>query len=327
MNKILAILGPTATGKTDLAFELASKFDGVIINFDSVQVYKKLDIISGKDIPDGAKFLNLKKEDIIPNKYNFGYYLIGKQKLFLLDLVEPTYNFSVSEFVKICIPVIKYIQKQDLLPILVGGTAFYIKALIEGVETLNIPPNINLREKLEKKSVEDLIGGLKKLDCKKFEKMNYSDIRNKRRLIRAIEIADYKLNKKDTKLSTNKLNNCDILKIGLFCNREILKQRIKDRVENRIKRGALSEARSLFDGYNALSPQVRSADGYHSIFDYLLNKTNLATAVDRWNKEDYHHAKKQMTFFKRDKKINWFNISDQNLKEGIKNCVRIWLEN
>src|SRR5438445_190962 len=139
MDKLLCIIGPTAIGKTKLALNLAQILNGILINCDSVQVYKGLDIISGKDL------------DIIKNT-----------PIKLIDIVPPTYSFTVSDFVDYATATIELISQQQRPPILVGGTGFYLKALIDGIETIHIPPNQTLRIELENKNVMEISDLLQK---------------------------------------------------------------------------------------------------------------------------------------------------------------------
>jgi tRNA dimethylallyltransferase len=163
MKKVLIICGPTATGKTTLAARLAKKFKGELISADSRQVYKGMDIVTGKDKPQGV---------IIHG----------------LDLVKPDQEFSAAHFVKVASTLINQISKRKKLAIIVGGTGLYLDSLINPPQTLTIKPNWSLRKKLEQKSIHYLQQQLKKLNPSKWRQMNHSDRLNPRRLIRAIEV-------------------------------------------------------------------------------------------------------------------------------------------
>ena len=189
MNKLLVITGPTATGKTKLGIDVAKKFNGEIISADSRQVYKGNDAESGKD----------------RSFFQWG-----------IDIVEPDYNFNVSEYVKYAKKVIENIWAKGKLPIIVGGSGQYIKELLYPSETLHIPPNKQLREKLEKYSVSKL------QDLVKI-KMNASDWQNPRRLIRAIEVA------KQDQRSKTKDQRYNAMVIGLFATKEEIYKKIAER--------------------------------------------------------------------------------------------------
>src|SRR3989344_9536067 len=164
MKRALIIVGPTAVGKTDLAFSLSRAFPSVLISADSIQVYLGADIIAGKD---------------------------RSVETFFLDIVLPHKSFSVREFIEKVRPLIEKAKKENKIPIIVGGTGFYVNALFGKIDTISIPPNKNLREKLEKLSIESLQKKLKKTNPHRFEEMNNSDRNNKGRLIRAIEISTH----------------------------------------------------------------------------------------------------------------------------------------
>ncbi len=325
MHKLVCIVGPTAVGKTALALKSAHKFSGSLINADSRQVYKKLDIISGKDIPQNTKFQRFKGSEFqsLYSKYSFGYYNIQNIPLYLIDVVEPTYEFSVSDFVTIAPPVIDYISQQSKLPVLVGGTGFYIKALLDGIDTVLIPPNEELRVRLERKSVEELQNVLAQLNPIKLEKMNDSDKQNPRRLIRAIEILTHKkgstwiLNQKIASIQVRPLSYHEILMIGLTASRETIQSRIDLRVSSRLEHGALKEAETLFKQFDSLSNNVKTSSGYQQLFEYLTGETGLDEAIEKWKKAEYLIAKKQMTWFKKDQRVEWFDIEQKGFESVI----------
>ncbi|RJQ27713.1 tRNA (adenosine(37)-N6)-dimethylallyltransferase MiaA [Candidatus Parcubacteria bacterium] len=325
MNKVLFVVGPTASGKTSLALDLAPKINGVILNADSRQVYKGLDIISGKDIPDKAEFV--KTENPTKNKkYNVGYYKFNSTPVYLLDLVTPTYEFNVYDYLDITIPTIDKVIGLDKIPIVVGGTGFYIKALLDGIATVNIPQDKKLRKRFEGLQIEELQKIIKKKDPEKFLKMNESDFQNKRRLIRAIEIAQYvkKVGKREGKIA--KLENMSVLIIGLTATREIINERIDERVEKRITQGALDEAKKLFDNYKNLSEQVKTGGGYRDLFEYLKGNIALEEAVEKWKVTEHHIAKKQIVWFQKDKRIKWFDITENKFEIKVKKIIDKWLK-
>jgi len=316
MRKILFVVGPTASGKTGFALSLGKRLPVELINADSVQFYKELDIISGKDLPQEARFVKYKEK----NGFDIGYYALSFTRIWLLDVVSPCSSFNVSDFVKIAQPLIYSILKRKKLPVVVGGSGLYIKMLLDPEENLDIPPDKKLRESLSIMSRDKLSKLLQENDPERFQKMNASDRKNKRRLIRAIEVSLYKSQNKDYKNSLPGLNGLDVLLLGLKLPIEVLKEKIKKRVEERIKAGALQEARKLFSNYSLLCDQVKNANGYKELFDYLLGKTSIEDAIARWEKAEIENAKKQMVFFKKDKRINWFDSRN----EGIFDFVLNW---
>lgn len=287
MKKAVVIIGPTAVGKTSLAVNLAKKYDGVLISADSVQVFKKLDVISGKD-----------KDELEGLDYH------------LIDVVSPEKSFSVSQFEK---KAKEALNSTDKLPIIVGGTGLYVKSIIDGIDTSSVRPNLKLRAEFEDLSLEKLQNKLKDLDTKIWSQMNESDRKNKRRLIRKIEIL---MNGK-WQMVKGKKREMEFLQIGLEIPRDKLRKAIDKRVEDRLKMGALKEAESLFGSYDKLTQQVKDANGYRQLFEHLLGKTTLEEAIEKWKLSEYKHAKNQMTWFKKDKRILWFNAGKKGNFEAI----------
>jgi len=317
-NKVVFIVGPTGVGKTDLALSLATKLGGALISADSIQVYKGLDIVSGKDLSKTAQYFSLPQYN---NGDNTGFYIDRGIPIFLLDVVEPSFPFSVSAFYNLANRATEYIQKQNKIPIVVGGTGLYIKALISGIDTAYIKPDPDLRLKLEIMNVEDLQQKLQSLNPKKLEIMNRSDRNNPRRLMRAIEISVQKTGDKrqETAESANKLES---LVIGLECDKEVLKKRIEERVDARFEHGALEEATRFFTIYNNLAPQIKTANGYKQLFEFLQNKINYEEAIYRWKISEYRHAKNQMTWFQKYGNVEWFDINKNGFELDIERRVK-----
>lgn len=293
MRKAVVIVGPTAVGKTSLAVKLAKQINGAIISADSIQVFKSLDIISGKD-----------KGELEGLKY------------YLIDIISPEKPFSVSQFEGKASKILNFLNRT---PIIVGGTGLYVKSIIDGLGTSDIKPDLELRQELEAFSLDDLQDKLRSLDKKIFEIMNESDRKNKRRIIRKIEIINSRIMNHESRIK--KENEFKFLQIGLELPREELKKRIDGRVEERLKMGALKEAESLFKTYNNLAQQVKDANGYKQLFEYFKGRLSLENAIDKWKFSEYRHAKNQMTWFKKDKRILWFDASEKGTFEAIKDEI------
>ena len=185
MKKLLVILGPTATGKTDLALYLAKKFNGELVSCDSRQIYGGLDIGTGK-MPSNSTY---EVKRIRPCRSNdIGYWEIDGIKIWMYDVVSPKKQYSVADYVKDADRVIGEIRAKGKLPIIVGGTGLYLKAIFEGLPNLAIPVDKKLRNRLAKLSKAELQEKLKKVSPEKWESLNQSDRENSRRLIRAIEL-------------------------------------------------------------------------------------------------------------------------------------------
>ncbi|KKP50344.1 MAG: tRNA dimethylallyltransferase [Candidatus Roizmanbacteria bacterium GW2011_GWA2_33_33] len=290
MTNIIAIVGQTATGKTKLALELAKKHNGELINFDSRQIYKYLDIITGKD-----------KDVLTMKQWN-------NITIWLYDIVTPNQYFSSFDFVKLVTPIIEDIKKRGKTPILVGGTYLYLKHLLYGIDDNNSPPNFKLRNELNNKTVKELQNILTKLDVQSFNRLNNSDVNNPRRLMRRIEIAS--TTKKRTYIRSD-LKRTDLPNtfIGLrYKDKSKLRQVIIKRVEERLKNGAIDEVKKLLKiSYTENDPGLKTI-GYQQIIKYLNKEITMEKAVEDWVNKEVQYAKRQLTFMKSDKNISWREI-------------------
>ena len=311
--KVLAIVGPTATGKTDLALLLAKKLNGELISVDSRQVYTGLDIGTGK-LP-GAK-VSVEKHQ--------GYWLMDGVPIYMLDVENPENRFSVSEYVSQAALVLEDILKRGKLPILVGGTGMYLKGLLEGFDYLHVPSNESLRNELDSLSVKELQERLKAISPQTFLAMNNSDKNNPRRLIRRIEVVST-----DQPLSSNttETSKYNVLKVGLATDREILNERINIRVDHRVDQGMVSEAYELKK--QGLSVQRMHELGleYRYLADVLTGRLSKEEFKKLLKVKIHQYAKRQMTWFQEDKSIQWFDISDPEFITKVEKTVEDWYNN
>ena len=276
---MIIITGQTATGKTKLALELAKKHNGELVNFDSRQIYKYLDIITGKDIPS--------------------------TKIWLYDVVTPDQYFSSFDFVEKVKLVIEDLKKRGKTPILVGGTYLYLKHFLYGIDINNSPPNFKHREKLNTMSVDDLQKKLISLAPNVFENMNHSDQLNPRRLIRKIEIETGE--KKAVKKPDQTPIEFKIIGIK-YKDKSKLRQIIINRVEERLTNGAIDEVKNILKmGYKASDPGLKTI-GYQQIIKYLKGELTKEKAIEDWINKEVQYAKRQLTFMKTDKNIQWREI-------------------
>src|SRR3989344_4778536 len=313
MKKRLIIFGPTSTGKTDLALQLAHKFQGELISVDSRQVYKYLDIGAGK-LP--GKEVKAKKSE--------GFWELDGVRIWMYDVVNPKIQYTVADYVKDANKVILEIRKKGKLPILVGGTGLYIKALVDGLPNLSIPIDKKIRKGLEKLSLIDLQKKLKQISTKRWEIMNDSDRQNPRRLIRAIEMENYKGNKGDFG-SQELVKEPDILKIGLTATREILYQRSDERVVSRINQGMIEEAEKLWKDGLSLKRMKQLGLEYGILADYLEGKiTSKEELIKILQGKIHGYIRRQLTWFKKETKVNWFDITRKNTFFEVENLVGIW---
>jgi tRNA dimethylallyltransferase len=333
MKKLLVICGPTATGKTALALNLAKKFNGELVSADSRQVYKGMDIGTGKDLPKNSQFQIPHSQQLLNSQFPIGYFLLEKIPLWLYDIVEPDYQFSVADYVECATLVIKDIWQRDKLPILVGGTGFYLKALIDGLETIGVPPDWELRQKLAAYSVFRLSALLKKIDPQKWEKMNESDRRNSRRLIRAIEISTkLKIKNEKLKMTMKKLKIKKLLFIGLKAPFFELYSRIDQRVEERLRQGIIKEIETLLKkGYNWENSALGTTMGYKQWQPYFKNSQSAISnsqlreeIKQRWKFDEHDYARRQMTWFRKDSRIRWFKITEEGWQDKVEQLVRSW---
>ena len=289
-NKLIVILGPTASGKSELSIELAKKFNGEVVSADSRQIYQEMNIGTAK----------VTKREM----NNISHYLI--------DIIKPNQEFTLAQFKQKAIKIIKDIQKRDKIPFLVGGTGLYIQSIVDNLDIPDVKPDKKIRSKLEKLSNQELLSQLKKLDPITAKSI---DFHNKRRLIRALEVClvtkkPFSKQKKKGKALHN------TLQIGIGPDKKTLEQRISQRADKMIKKGLIKEVEKILEKYKASLPSLNSI-GYTEIIQYLEKKILLDQAKSLINQHSLQYAKRQITWFKRDKRIHW--IQDQNQAEELIN--------
>jgi len=318
LKKILVICGPTATGKTNLAYRLARKFRGEIVSADSRQVYKGMDIGTGKDLHHNSEFKIVNSKEGI-------CYLIANIPLWGYDLTEPDNDFSVSQYFNLARKFIVNIWHRGRLPIIVGGSGLYIRILINGLENISIPPDDELRKELNTKNSKQLFEILGILDSGKANSMNESDRKNPRRLIRAIEIVYWnsKIKNKNLKVN-NRLKYDSLMMIGLTSSRSYINRRIAERVEERIRNGFEEELLGFIQRDIDWKYQSMQSLGYRQYEKYFKGLISWRDFVDKWTVEEQKYAKRQMTWFKKDHRINWFEISQKNWEYKVEKVVRSW---
>jgi len=304
---MLALYGPTVTGKTNLAIKLAQKYKGELISADSRQVYKGLDIGTGK--------VNFESK----TEKHQDYWIVDGVKINGFDLIGPGENFSVADFVKFASTTMIRITEVNKLPIVVGGTGFYIKSLIEGFGTLGIPANRKLREKLERLSVKELQIRLSEIDQEKIKVMNKSDRSNPRRLVRAIEVASSHLTTQPNYPTTQ-----NYLLLGLTVPNEYLYQKADDWLETRLNRGLVEEVGKLIK--QGISPDWLENLGleYRWITRYIQVKISLEEAKKRLQGDIHKFIRRQKTFFNQFADIKLFDISKENWLKELEKTVSTW---
>jgi len=295
LPKLIVILGPTASGKTDWSLHLAKKFGGEIISADSRQLYKKMDIGTAKPLGQW------KREGFKKNYY------VDDVPHYLVDFLDPGKYFTAAEFHDQAIKYAKMIHMKNKIPFVVGGTGMYIQSLVDNYKMPRIAPNKKLRRSFEEKSIEDLVEWLKQVDPISAEII---DINNKRRIIRALEVSILSGEPFSTQQKMGE-QLFDILQIGLKAEKEIIHQRIEDRVDKMIQEGILEEIKKLQKQKYSWDLPSMSGIGYRQFRDHLEGKESLEDAIKKLKRETKHFAKKQMTWFKRDQRINWLENRDE----------------
>lgn len=305
---ISVITGQTATGKTALAVETAKRINGEIISADSRQVYRGMDIITGKDL-DSHDFHEVRRH----GSHRVGYYLIDSVPVWLLDIVAPSEHFSSHEYARHAIPCIRDILNRGKTPILTGGTYLYLYHVLYGLDGPEVGPDEDLRAELSGLTIEALQERLRVLDPGLFDSLNDSDRNNPHRLIRKIELAgrggragalrfDFTIGERLG------ITGVSIEMTGLrYASRERLRQAIEQRVDKRVAAGAKAEVKTLLDAYAADAPGMKTI-GYDQMIRAVLGTLTHEQAVSEWITKEMQYAKRQLTFMKRDPHIIWHDI-------------------
>ena len=294
IKKLIVILGPTASGKSALAIKLAKKFRGEIISADSRQVYKGLDIGTGK--------ITKKERRGIPHH--------------LLDVASPKKRFTVVQYQKLALKAIEKIFKNGKIPILCGGTGFYIQAVVDGILIPEVRPDWKLRKELERKTAKELFNRLKKLDPRRAKTI---EKKNKRRLIRALEIVK-KIGR--VPILRKRPLPYPVLMIGVRKSPEELKKLIKKRFLKWLKIGLIAEVKKLRKLNLSWKKIEDFGIHYQVIAQYLQRKLNYQEMIAKSLKELVDYGRRQMTWFKRDKRIVWvknYKEVEKLVKKSLRN--------
>lgn len=304
MNKkpLLMLVGPTAVGKTNLSVELAKALNGEIISADSMQIYEYMDIGT-------AKITDVEKKGIVHH---------------LIDEVTPEVDFSVSDFQKKASSYIDDIVSRGKLPIVVGGTGLYINSLIYDLDFTSSVSNWNLRYEYKEKANaygnEYIYDELKNVDPLSAERIHVNDTN---RVIRALEVY-YETGKpmslcyKDFRKPRDEF---DIVMIGLRMDREKLYERINKRIDIMIEQGLIDEVKSLIDrGYSENLTSMQ-AIGYKEVISYLKDNCSLDETVEILKRQSRRYAKRQLTWFRKEKRVNWIDVDEFDTIDDIKKAA------
>ena len=275
--KVIAIVGPTASGKTAMSIELAKRINGEIVSADSRLVYKGFDIASAKP--------TLEEREGIPH--------------YLIDIVEPEFDYSVGNYHDDARKAIYEIISKGKTPIVVGGTGLYFRILLENYNLPRVEANYELRAELDKKEKEELLEELKQLDKITYERLFDS---NKRRIVRALEVIKL-LNKPISEMEIEKEPEFDVeWKIPKMESREWLYNRINKRVDIMVEQGLIDETKFLLKKHGRIKNFICTI-GYQEILTYLDGETTLDEALDKLKQHSRNYAKRQLTWFRKNPEL------------------------
>lgn len=288
-RKLIAIVGPTAAGKTELAIEVALRLDGEVVNADSRQVYRGMDIGTGKPTAE--------QRSVVPHH--------------LFDIIDPDERFSLADYRDRALSVIEDVWERGELPLLVGGTGQYVWSVLEGWNVPHVPPDESLRRQLEERAEgigrDALWQELAAVDPDAAAKIHPQNVR---RVVRALEVYE-RLGRSISACQTRRSLDCETVIIGLTCEREALYDRIDRRVDAMIEAGWVEEVRGLrAKGYGPDLPSMSSI-GYREIGRYLDEEMTFAEAAARIKTENHRLVRHQYAWFKQtDERIRWVQASD-----------------
>ena len=312
MQRMITILGPTASGKTPLAAGLAVRIGGEIISADSRQVYRKMDIGTGKDLGDYVVRSQESGDSI-----NVPYHLI--------DIREPGTKYNLFEYQQDFFDVYQTIRSRGVVPILCGGTGLYIEAVLKGYHLSPVPQNQALRDSLGGKSLAELTEMLKELKVKTGSKMhNTTDVDSCQRAIRAIEIETYNV---EHPMPRRELPPVDSLIIGVNIDRELRREKITRRLKVRLEDGMVDEVKALLDEGIPAEDLIYYGLEYKFVTEYLTGQLTYDEMFSRLEIAIHQFAKRQMTWFRgmerRGFEIHWIDAT-LPMEEKIERIIQLW---
>ena len=310
MQKMITVLGPTASGKTPVAAHLAVAVGGEIISADSRQVYRRMDIGTGKDLADYR--LNIKHETL-----DIRYHLI--------DICEPGTKYNLFQYQQDFYDAYQDIQSRGAVPILCGGTGLYIEAVLKGYKLSPVPQNPELRQQLECKSLDELTQMLTALKTKTGSNMhNKTDVDSCQRAIRAIEIETYNL---ENPVPRRELPPVDSLIIGIDIDREMRREKITRRLKTRLEEGMIDEVKRLLDEGIPADDLIYYGLEYKFVTEYIIGKTTYDEMFTRLEIAIHQFAKRQMTWFRgmerRGFTIHWIDAL-QPMETKVNEILKLW---
>ena len=315
MQKMITILGPTASGKTPVAARLAAEIGGEVISADSRQVYRRMDIGTGKDLEDYV--VRSQESGDRSQETMVSYHLI--------DIREPGTKYNLFEYQQDFFDVYQDIQRRGVVPILCGGTGLYIEAVLKGYHLSPVPQNQELRDALEGKSLDELTRMLTALKARTGSNMhNTTDVDSCQRAIRAIEIETYNL---AHPIPRRELPPVDSLIIGIDIDRELRREKITRRLRTRLEEGMIDEVQALLDEGIPAEDLIYYGLEYKFVTEYLTGMTSYDEMFHHLEIAIHQFAKRQMTWFRgmerRGFKINWIEAT-LPMEEKIERIKELW---
>ncbi len=299
MKKIVSVIGPTASGKTGLSVALAKQYSGEIVSVDSMQIYRHMNI--------GTAKITEQEMQGVPHH--------------MIDCLDPVENCSVQKFVSMARSAVDNILSEGKKCFLVGGTGLYVDHLIQDTRFIDIPTDENLRSELNQQSTQQLCTKLSQMDPETMDRLHPND---KKRVIRAIEVflltgRSIRYWEAQSHIDNNPL---DVTMIGLtFDNRDLLYQRINDRVDKMIVDGLVDEVKSLMNIEGFYQSTAADGIGYKEIRSYIIGEITLSQAIEQIKQNTRRYAKRQITWFRRNPQIHWIAVDQCASLDEIKNMA------
>ncbi len=290
LPKLIVILGPTASGKTDLGIELAKQFNGEIISADSRQVYKKMTVATGKPIGDWREIAPATEA-----------YVVNDVPHHIMDMIDPGQEFTLADFKQLALAKVADITARGKVPFLVGGTGLYLWSVIDNLDIPAVPPNKKLRQGLEEKPLAQLVELLKKLDPASAATV---DLKNPRRVLRALEVV---IMTGQSFADRQRVGPPQVraLQIGLSWGSEQLRQRIEARIKEQLQNGFAAETEQLEQQRYAWNLPSMSGIGYKDAASFLRGELTASELERRLVTMTWRYAKRQLTWFKTNGEIQW----------------------
>ncbi|MCR4279088.1 MAG: tRNA (adenosine(37)-N6)-dimethylallyltransferase MiaA [bacterium] len=295
LPRIVCVVGPTSSGKTSLSIRLAKHFNGEVVNADARQCYR--DFTIGTGTPKGErKVFHGRKA-----------YMVDDVPHYLIDFLDPTHVLTAPEWRDMALRAVRGITKRNHLPLIVGGTGLYVKALVDNYAFPNVSPNSEFRKAFQNKPLSELVALLKKLDPVASEIV---DLKNPRRVIRALEVVTFTGKTFSERRRVGK-PVVEAFQVGMMLSREELFSRIDTEVEEMVERGWIDEIREIQRKNIPLDAPAMTSIGYRELLAYIQGERTLEKAIATCKTAVHHYAKRQETWYKRDPRIHWAHTEDE----------------